>query len=142
MESSIRPLQLFFLAMLSGQVLILAIIWYLNTAPGLGPKPQDDSSLAWLVPLLVGVSLLGAYVLNRQRMAGAKKESREPARWNHYRGTVIMRLALLEVAVLTAAAGFLLEEKYLHLGYALIGIGAFFLFRPSTDEFQRVYAAK
>lgn len=140
-SSSFRNTSLIFYALLSGQLLFGAVVYYLlSTTPGREFGDAVDR-LPPLTPyLILAASALSAHFLNRlRRNQGAGLTGPLGSKVLHYRTTVLLRSAVLEAGNILILTFILLTFASSYwLAFAL-GIGLFFLARPSREEFLSIY---
>ena len=137
-----RNLRIIFFAMLAGQLLFAAVTYFLvSTDGGLGQAEFLGGDVVPYLALYIFVMVGGAYYLDRTRAnnAARRKYPNYRAAMNSYRTTVIIRSAIVEAAVLLTLIVALLTGNLTVLLIALVGSAAFFLFRPSEEEFEARY---
>lgn len=139
MKQIFRQLNLFFFALLAGQMLFAFIVLLLEGLPRrLGTLSFDDPLL--LAGIVVTFSAIGiAYWLNEQRKTqGAQLGNREEKAL-HFRNLVIMRCALVEGANIMALLLAFISGQGMFFVLFAAGLLAFVYFRPTTREFVRDY---
>ena len=137
-----RGLTIIFFAMLAGQLLFAAVTYFLiSTEGGLGEAGFLEGNAVNYLGLYIVLMIAGAYYLDRNRASNAAKRSYNDYRQaiTSYRTSVILRSAIVEAAVLLTIVVALLTGNLTVLLIALLGSAAFFLFRPSEDQFTERY---
>ncbi|MBK6947507.1 MAG: hypothetical protein IPH16_04925 [Haliscomenobacter sp.] len=135
----IRNIQILFYAMLAGQALFAAVAYFF--LPANKSAALADSGLFFYLPFIFMISMGGAaWVLNdalKRKAPGRDKPMED--RLRHYQQRVMLRLALIESAVLMAIIfGFVSANTQLYL-LAALGLGLFLYFRPGVAEFVTDY---
>ncbi len=138
MQEKITQLQVIFLALALGQLLFCFVVVYLILTNSL--PVTDMGAITSIVLPLELMSIIGlAYVLNRQRLSQGASLGSPKEKIQHYRVTVILRLALVEGANLFALVIAMLESELALLAYFAVGMLAFLYFRPVKGEFEQAY---
>lgn len=140
-QSAFRNTSLIFYALLLGQLLFGAVVYYLlATTPGREFGDAVDL-LPPLSPYLVLAAVaLPAHFLNRlRRNQGASLTGPLGSKILHYRTTVLLRSAVLEAGNILILTFILLTFASSYWFAFAIGIGLFLLARPSREEFLSIY---
>lgn len=134
-----RSLFIVFLGLIGGQVIFAAVAYFLNSTGNNEPS-MANADFAYLVPLVLLACFLGAYFWDRSRSSTNTQVKEElKQRMDHYRTTVVVRLAILEGANILSIIAYLLTNEYVYLVYFALGLGASLAFRPSRGQFQQRY---
>ncbi len=139
MKPVFQQLNVLYYALLVGQVLFAAVVYFLLSNDMTDHALPDASLFQWLVPPVIMAGAGAAYLLNRQRQAQLDQLADLPAKTDHYRSSVIIRSALMEGANLFAVIAALIDVNMTYLFYFAVGLLAFIYFRPSKDEFSSAY---
>ena len=140
MKPVFQQLRILYYALLAGQVLFAAVVYFLLSGEMTAHAPAGTAAFQWLVPPIILAGAGAAYFLNRQRQAQLDQLTDLPAKAAHYRNSVIIRSALMEGANFFAVIAALVDVNMTYLLYFAVGLLAFIYFRPSVGEFSRTYA--
>jgi len=129
----VRSLQILFFALLTGQILVFTILWFVvkpSTEPDIYQNPLDFAFIGiWLVKQTT------AFFVARKLTETARAERNFGEKLNTYRRAQIFRFALMEGAVLIALFGFFfVTANYVLLALAATGIAIFLLFVPTRSK--------
>ncbi len=135
----IRNTQILFYAMLAGQALFAAVAYFF--LPANKSAELTGAGLFFYLPFIFMIAMVGAaWALNntlKKKAPGRDKPLED--RLRHYQQRVLLRLAMMESAVLMAIIfGFVSANTQLYL-LAALGVGLFIYFRPSVAEFVSDY---
>jgi hypothetical protein len=140
-QSAFRKATFLFYALLFGQLLFGAVVYYL-LATTAGREYEDYTELLPnYTPYLVvaGTAFLALFLNRLRRNQGSGLTSRIGSKILHYRTTVILRSAILEAGNILVLTFILLTfERDFWLAFAL-GIALFLLARPRREEFLAIY---
>ncbi len=140
MKELFKQLQLLFLVLLAGQLFFCLVVVFLNSGPGYAERQQEESELfSTLIPIFILSMTFAVYLIDKQRQ---KKGVRKPTvneKFRHYRNSVFLRLVLMETTNIFAIVIALVEGRLYYTVYFLIGLMAFFYFRPSLRQFSEAY---
>ncbi|MEM6966994.1 MAG: hypothetical protein AAF573_19690 [Bacteroidota bacterium] len=137
--SPFRDLNILYLALLLGQLMIVATMIFILQGEEIGFS-FDVSNVFHLVG--VGVMMTNVTLANflySKRIEEARKQKGLASKFEHYRATMILRSALLEGAGLMCIVFFFLEKNYFFLILFLLGLAVFILVRPSKQFFKEKY---
>ena len=129
-----NQLNIIFLSMLAGQVLLLGIIHFV-----VGVSPDQDDSMIIIIPVILASAMVGAYMIYQNRKGQAAELETLEEKVAHYRSSAMLRLALMEGAVLLSIIAYFLEGNTMYLSYIAVGIMTFGYYRPSEAEFEKDY---
>ena len=139
--SAFRKASFIFYALLFGQLVFGAVVYYL-LATTAGREYEDFTDLLPnYTPYLVvaGTAFLALFLDRLRRNQGSGLTSRIGSKVLHYRTSVLLRSAILEAGNILVLTFILLTfERDFWLAFAL-GIGLFLLARPRREEFLSIY---
>lgn len=129
----VRSLQILFFALLTGQILVFTILWFIvkpSTQPGIYQNPLDFAFIGiWLV------KQTAAFFLSKKMTENARAETNFEKKLGIYRSAQVFRFALTEGSVLVALVGFFfVTANYILLALAATGIAIFLLFVPTRSK--------
>jgi hypothetical protein len=140
-QSAFRKAALLFYALLIGQLVFGAVVYYL-LATTVGREYEDFTELLpSYTPYLVvaGTAFLALFLNQLRRNQGRGLTSQVGSKILHYRTTVLLRSAILEAGNILVLTFILLTfERDFWLAFAL-GIALFLLARPRRAEFLTIY---
>ena len=139
MKEKFNQLNLIHLAMLIGQVVFCAVIFFV--APLEQIESSDESPLFSTAAPLVLIAAFGVvYYLNKQIRQYAPEPGGElNEKLDHYRKRVLLRMGAIEGANLVVLVATMTSNDLNLLVYFLVGLLAFLYYRPSEKEFVRSY---
>jgi hypothetical protein len=121
-----------FYAMLAGQALFLLVAWYLVDTSG--PKSPDlTSSFQIILPVFTIAAVLGSMFLPKF-LLGSISELSDDQKMVKYRGSLLVKWALLEGANLFSIVIYLLTGTILALTISALLLILFILNKPSADR--------
>lgn len=133
--STIKTLNLFFSAMLSGQVLFAILAYFLVSKKAIDVQQAGlEEVFTLLVPVLIITGWFVGSFLFRKKIEEAKNTADTTGKLNTYRSAFIIRCAMLEGPVLFAIISYLLTGKLLFILLAAGGILLFTFLKPSTGK--------
>jgi hypothetical protein len=128
-------------AMLAGQILFALIARFVLLTPDATPQyiigPQED--LYGLVAYMLAMVFLSRFMDHSRMKSAATLKKLDGDTFTHYRSTVILRLAILEGAALFIIVLAIVTYNALMLWLTGPMLLAFFLARPTAEEFDRRY---
>ena len=139
MNEFFRQLNLFFLILLSGQIFFCLIVLLLNINSDHSTQPQDPDFFDTLLPIFILSMTFAIHLIDKQRLKRGVKQKRVIDKLRFYRNSVFLRLLLMESTNILAIIIALVEGEMYYAVYFLIGIMAFFYFRPSIPRFMEDY---
>ena len=135
----IRVTQIIFLGLLIGQLLFAGVIYFLIMGNKSGHLLASNLFF-FLLPVAILFFLGGAArYLNRYQVQRIPKDMPLDARLKDYQQRVLVRMAMVEVGVLTVGVFAMIGANMSLYLLMLLGIGGFTLFRPKVEEFVRDY---
>jgi hypothetical protein len=129
LEKYFKSLDIVFIAMLGGQILFMLVSYFLVREGKIG-ESQDSASELKIISIIVTIGL----VISSKFIAGIiLRQTGDNIEKNLalYRNLTLLRLALVEAAVLINIIVFMLIHAYLYLLIALLLLVLFFAYRPS-----------
>lgn len=136
-QNTLSSLQIIFFALLLGQVMFLAVAFFLVQQGAMEINPEDNADigniLKIIVPTLALGGLLGGNVIFRNFMKTAREKSALHEKMGIYRTAFIIKSALLEAPVLLSIVAYLLSADIIFPVIAVILIALFVLMRPTTS---------
>ena len=142
MKDFFRQLNLLFLILLSGQLFFCLVVVILNSGPEYAAQQRDSDLFDTLLPIFILSMTFAIHLIDKQRLKrGVLLESLQ-AKLRFYRRSVFLRLILMEMTNIFAIVIALVEGKLHYSIYFLIGLMAFFYFRPSMPRFMEDYNEK
>ena len=139
MQKQFKQIVLIYAALMVGQIIFCMAIILVVTSTA-DPTPKEMLLGDFFPPLyhFAGIGL--AYLLNRtRRLVGMELEGLAN-KVEHYRTTVIVRSALLEMPNLLSIILTFITGNLNYLLWFCIGLLVFLYFRPSAEQFIRDYA--
>ncbi len=139
MQKQFKQIVLIYAALMVGQILFcMAIILVVTSTADSYPKEMLVGE--YFPPLyhFTGIGL--AYFLNRSRRLAGMELGGLANKVEHYRTTVIVRSAILEIPNLLSIIFTLITGNLNYLLWFCIGLLVFLYFRPSAEQFIRDYA--
>ena len=141
-EEGLRGLTIIFYALLAGQLLFAAVVYYLissgqtSATPFVGPTEDFIGVTAYVLAMIaMSIFLVKLRTKNETLPKGDPKFG-----IGHYRATVILRLAVLEGAALFVVVIALVTGNVrLFVAFA-IALAAFYRARPTLREFAETYS--
>ena len=126
-------------ALMAGQVLIALVISYLMIGAEMKFSWEMSNPFYLIAPILIFSCISISSFLFIKRMEEAKTIKGFSEKLKHYRGSIILRSAMLEGANLICIIFYFLEQNYFFLLLFFVGFCAFLLVRPSEDNFKEIY---
>lgn len=140
-QSAFRKASFIFFALLLGQLVFGAVVYYLLATTAERQYEDFSELLPGYTPYLViaGTAFLALFLDRLRRNQGSGLTSRLGSKVLHYRTSVLLRSAILEAGNILVLTFILLTfERDFWLAFAL-GIGLFLLARPRREEFVSIY---
>jgi|JI10StandDraft_1071094.scaffolds.fasta_scaffold857053_2 hypothetical protein len=118
-----RAIQTLFFGLLSGQVMVCAVLWFVQNEQTAAPGFQEDRWLQFTITFslfLLGVS----YFVRKNLIEKARPQETLIAKLRQYRQAILVGWALIEGATLLNAVFFFLSGKieFLYIAGALIAL--------------------
>jgi hypothetical protein len=129
----LTSMNVFFVALLFGQVTAATVLYFLNGTPETG---AETSIVDYLIPLISVAALALAFWLTPLRIESARSQKDLSDKLLFYRGAWIMRWALVEgVVLMNLVAYFFINPNIVFALFAGLGIAYFALLRaPGKDR--------
>lgn len=127
MTEHLKRLNIVFFALFFGQVMIMFVLQTLSTNSRFIQRPIIFGIGAGLMILQV---FLSTYLF-KKRLSEIDEDDTIEQKLEDYRAACIIRWALLEGAVIVNAILFFLFENQINLLVSVVGLGIFFLSRPT-----------
>jgi len=124
------------IAMLAGQVLFLIIASYLELSQT-GPQSniQEGADIYFMIVSLLTVSgILGSKIIYESLTKKAQKKEGIMEKMQAYQSAVIVRLAILQGAIIFSIVAFLLTSKMLVLAFAAVLLLFFIGSKPAKQK--------
>ncbi len=135
-----RQVYILYLALVAGQVLFAGVTAWLSMSGGTA-QPSSQIPFHTVVPLVLIGTVAIAWFGNQRWQEHGANLSDLGEKIEHYRRTVIRRLAFIEAGNLLAVVAALLTGEMMFLLYFVAGMAAFLFFRPTTSQFSLWYNA-
>lgn len=132
-----KQLQLIFFALLAGQVIFAAVVYYAITQSL--AQTSEIPMFTFLIPVVVLSAVAMSYFLNNVLKSQASAQKTTDEKSIHYRRRVILRSAIMEGGNLMAIIAVLMTGQMYFMLYFLLGIIIFYFFRPTEQEMQQDY---
>ncbi len=139
MKDFFQQLNLLFLILLSGQVFFCLVVVLLNSGPEYAAQQRDSELFDTLLPIFILSMTFAVHLIDRQRLKRGVLLGSLEEKLRFYRSSVYFRLLLMEATNIFAIVIALVEGKLHYSVYFLIGLMAFFYFRPSQLQFMEDY---
>lgn len=136
--ASYKQIQILFFALLAGQVMIGAVIYFLLITGEFAPK-TGENMFNYIVPVVVLGSVAASVFINRHVGQRAGEQAGLQEKLLHYRTRNILRWAVLQGGNMIALVLAALEGDTLLLFWFAFGVMAFAVMRPSLDKFREEY---
>lgn len=137
-KAEFRQIQVFFLALLAGQILFAAVVLFLGQS-GEETDAADESLFKTIIPIVTITTIFAAYFLQNRRQQEVTQLTDLHDKLYHYRQSFIISGAIVESGNLLAIVATLITGSTYYLLYFAIGLAAYLFFRPSLDKFSQVY---
>ncbi|MBL7779992.1 MAG: hypothetical protein JNM22_02160 [Saprospiraceae bacterium] len=132
-----RHLQIFFFALLAGQILICAVLYFVyQPQEGISPFQQDWVLKAW--PFALVALMVVGFFLNRRILASANEKNRLADKLATYRIASIQKWAMTEGGTLISALLFFETGNQQYLNLAGVAIAYFATQFPSRQHLTEV----
>lgn len=129
----LRSLQILFLSMLVGQIMIFVILWLFVVPPGPPGIYQGYFDLA-IIGVWFVLQVLPFYIVPRL-LDAARSKTDFKEKLAAYRAAQIARFGLTEASVLICMISyFFVTANYLLLGLAALGVARFATFMPNRSR--------
>lgn len=131
-----KNLNLIHLAMLAGQILFVIVALYLElTQTGQHPDEIEGAEIYFMIVAILTVSgILGSKLLYESLTKNAQKKESIIEKMQAYQSALIVRLAILEGAILFAIVVFLLASEMLVLAFAAVLLLFFVGAKPTKQK--------
>ncbi len=139
MKDLFRQFNLLFLVLLSGQIFFYLIVLFIIASVDSSPNPKEESIFNTLIPIFILSMIFAIHLINKQRQRAGMRSNNLNEKFRFYRNSVLLRLILMEATNIFAIVITLLEGKIYYTSYFVIGLMAFFYFRPSMKNFIEEY---
>jgi len=139
MKEPFRQLHLFFLILLSGQILFWLAVIFINSGPERMAREEKVDIFSTLIPIFILSMTFAIYLIDKQRRKRGVHLSDLREKFRFYRNSVFLRLMLMESTNIFAIVIIIIEGKLYYSVYFLIGLMAFIYFRPSVLRFAEEY---
>ena len=135
--SSFQQLNIIYLALVAGQVAFASVAYFFLVDEA--ASSSELGILAYIVPALSLITIGASYFIYNMLIQNGQELGGFEAKIGHYRTSNIVRWALVEGGNLFAVVIFLLSGVTYILAFFVLGMGVFFLYRPSKDRFVGDY---
>ena len=139
MKEILKSLNIIYLALVAGQLMFFAIIFYMVSGSETTPNAENLKMLRLFIPLVSVSTVAISYILYNQRIKQGAELDNLASKTSHYRVSNILRWAIVESGNLFALISVLLTGAYFFLTFFLLGLGVFFVYRPSISGFVNDY---
>ena|SRR5690606_13146234 len=123
-----------FYALLTGQLFILAIFWFLTTERS-SDTAEMDTIFTFIVPAVGLISMFLSRFIYSQGILKLNQNESIMSKLNKYRTLKIISWAILEGGALFALVAFFLTANYLYVAVVIFILGFFIFSRPSKEGF-------
>ncbi len=130
-----KRLNIIYLALVSGQLLMCGVIVFLN----MGQETVTGSIFNYIAPIISLTTISVAFFLKGKHQEKARQLTDETQKLEHFRSSNIMRWALIEGGTITMIIFFFLEHNYIYLFLFALGMAAFTLLKPSEESLRENY---
>ncbi len=140
MRELFKQLNLLFLVLLAGQLFFCLTVVFLNSGPDYAARKGRETELfSTLIPVFILSMTFAIHLIDKQRQKKGIRLSNVREKFRFYRNSVFLRLILMESTNVFAIVIALVEGRLYYTIYFLIGLMAFFYFRPSIHQFMEAY---
>jgi len=140
-----RSINILYLAMLAGQVMIAGVLYFVGT----GSETVDSNALVKGgidSMVIIGISIFVAAVsasfvlFNKRKVEGSGLQGSLMDKLRHYRSSFVLRAALLEGPnLMMIVFYFFLKSNIVFLLLFAVGIVLFLMIRPTVDRITQDY---
>jgi hypothetical protein len=131
----LKTLTIFFLALLSGQILFALIVWAARTGEYFLVNLDDlDAFLLIIAPMAVLTGIWTGNAMAKKRLAEIRTKANLQEKLADYQGLYIVRLALLEGPSLFSSLAFLITGNYVYLGLTALVALLFATKKPTKEK--------
>lgn len=140
-DNSFKSINIIYYALVAGQIMMAAVLFYMVTSDGgeVGFSWEMSNPFHLIAPTLILGSIVMSTFLYNNRLREGRSQTGFFEKLQHYRGTIIIRSALMEGANLVCLVFFFLEQNYFFLALFFVGLAAFLMVRPSVQVFKENY---
>ena len=136
MNKSFKTLPILHIAMLSGQAMFIAVVYFVAS-------PQMDITLetpyAAALGLITGGGIMLSMLMWRKRISAPPLLGTTQEKLQHYTTSCLLRWAVLEAPALLAIVLMLVTHSLFPIFAALGCMALFLVAKPDKEFFQRVY---
>jgi len=119
-------------ALLSVQLILAMAFYYINATSTTGNDAAElDSVFQIVVPAFMIASYVGSTILLKTQLKSLRAKAELKEKLSGYRGTVLIKFAMLEIPTIFSLVCYQLTSNYLYLGIAGLLMIAFVLNRPT-----------
>ncbi|MBI5914858.1 MAG: hypothetical protein HY842_05735 [Bacteroidetes bacterium] len=133
-----KQIQILFFALLAGQVMIGAVLFFVLTIDGV-ESSAGGSVFKFIIPVAVFGSISASVFINRYFGEQAGTQANLQAKLQHFRTRNLFRWAVQEAGNLVAIVLAALDANTLLMFWFAFGAMAFAMARPSLDKFLEEY---
>ena len=140
MKEILKSLNIIYIALIGGQLILFAIIMYLMNGSEIEPNAENLRMLRMFIPVVSVSTVAMSYALyNKRREQGAALENLA-MKTSHYRVSNILRWAIVESGNMFALLAVFLTGSNFFLIFFLLGMGVFIVYRPNISGFVQDYS--
>lgn len=140
MKEILKSLNIIYIALIGGQLILFAIIMYLMNDSGIAPNAENLRMLRMFIPVVSVSTVAMSYVLyNKRREQGVELDNLT-MKTSHYRVSNILRWAIVESGNMFALIAVFLTGSNFFLIFFFLGIGVFIVYRPNISGFVQDYS--
>ena len=121
-------------ALTTGITLVIMIAYFLAGATASRNNEMLAAIFQYMVPALAFICIAAGNVLYKKRVNNIKTKNSLAEKLNDYRAAFILRDALLEGAALFAIIAYMLCDKLILLGVAILLVLIFVFIKPTKDK--------
>lgn len=136
MKQEFQSIKILHFALVGGALLMALVIYFIL---GVNESKNPDTLWEYVLPGLLILGLLGAFVMNKEAKNHLEKEANLAQKLANYRKRVIMRSALLEGVILNSLVFTYIAENPTLVIYPAIAWLALLFVRPRMAEFVKDY---
>lgn len=126
--------KIIFYALLTGQLFILAVFWFLTT-DRTSDSGEMNAIFTFIVPSVGLISMFLSRFIYSQGILKLNPNESIMSKLNKYRTLKIISWAILEGGALFALVAFFLTADYLYVAVVIFVLGFFIFSRPSKEGF-------